>query len=98
MKSISRAKAQRRKGKRKEGLLSLRLPLRLSAFAGVLFLFAFCLIGQSQIIDTRGLAELKKGDYDNAFKLLNARLAANPNDLPAQEALLRVYIETGRYA
>src|SRR5215204_6590769 len=113
MKSISRAKAQRHKGRRNpstdyterksvksvDGLrLSLRFSPRLCAFAGVLFLFAFCVIGQSQITDTRGLTELKKGDYDNAFMLLNARLAANPNDHPAQRALLRVYIETGRYA
>ena len=48
--------------------------------------------------ETRGLAELKKGDYDNAFKLLSARLVSNPNDAVAQRALLRVYIETGRYA
>src|SRR5215213_7332767 len=45
----------------------------------------------------RGLLELRKGDYDNAFKLLSARLAANPNDFVAQKALLRVYLETGRY-
>src|SRR5215212_8102123 len=98
MKSISRAKAQRRKGRRKERLLPLRLPLRLCAVAGVLFLFAFCVIGQSQITDTRGLSELKKGDYDNAFKLLTARLVSKPDDSVAQRALLRVYIETGRYA
>jgi len=53
---------------------------------------------QSQINETRGLAELKKGDYDNAFKLLSARLTSNPNDVIAQKALLRVYIETGKYA
>ena len=52
---------------------------------------------QSQTNETRGLAELQKGDYDNAFKLLSARLVSNPNDTIAQKALLRVYIETGRY-
>ena len=52
----------------------------------------------AQTPETRGLAELKKGDYDNAFKLLSARLVSNPNDAVAQRALLRVYIETGRYA
>ena len=52
----------------------------------------------AQTPETRGLAELKKGDYDNAFKLLSARLVSNPNDVVAQRALLRVYIETGRYA
>lgn len=66
-----------------------------------LALIVFCVFstpsGQTQITDTRGLAELQKGDYENALKLLNARLEANQNDLVAQEALLRVYIETGRY-
>ena len=100
MKRSFPAKAQSRKERRKERLLPLRLALRLCAFAGnclcgVLLLLAFA---QSQIIDTRGLTELKRGDYDNAFKLLNARLASNPNDFPAQRALLRVYIETGRYS
>ena len=56
-----------------------------------------CVSVGSQITDTRGLAELKRGDYDNAFKLLNARLPSNPDDFVAQRALLRVYIETGRY-
>ncbi|HZN05463.1 MAG TPA: tetratricopeptide repeat protein, partial [Pyrinomonadaceae bacterium] len=71
----------------------------------ILFLFiAFCalaLIDVTGVVhsqnETRGLAELKKGDYDNAFKLLSARLVSNPNDTGAQQALLRVYIETGRY-
>jgi len=71
----------------------------------ILFLFiAFCalaLIDVTGVVhsqnETRGLAELKKGDYDNAFKLLSARLVSNPNDTVAQQALLRVYIETGRY-
>src|SRR6478672_12016789 len=63
----------------------------------VLFiLLALGTVAQSQ--ETRGLAELRKGDYDNAFKLLSARLVSNPNDAVAQRALLRVYIETGRYA
>ena len=52
----------------------------------------------AQTPETRGLAELKKGDYENAFKLLSARLVSNPNDAVAQRALLRVFIETGRYA
>jgi len=100
MKNISPAKAQRRKGKHKGGNLSLRLPLRLCAFAGTCFCGVLLLlaVAHSQIIDTRGLTELKRGDYDNAFKQLNARLASNPNDFPAQRALLRVYIETGRYS
>jgi tetratricopeptide (TPR) repeat protein len=98
MKNIFPAKAQRRKERRKGGSVSLRLPLRLCGFAGACFLFALCVVAHSQIIDTRGLTELKRGDYDNAFKLLNARLASNPNDFPAQRALLRVYSETGRYS
>ena len=44
------------------------------------------------------MAELRKGDYDTAFKLLSARLTSNPDDVVAQKALLRVFIETGRYA
>ncbi len=52
---------------------------------------------QSQTDEPRGLAELRKGDYENALKLLSARLTSNPNDVVAQRGLLRVYIETGRY-
>ena len=71
----------------------------------ILFLFiAFCALSLSDVArvvhsqdELRGLAELRKGDYDNAFKLLSARLTSNPNDTVAQEALLRVYNETGRY-
>ncbi|HEX5965130.1 MAG TPA: tetratricopeptide repeat protein, partial [Pyrinomonadaceae bacterium] len=51
----------------------------------------------SQTNELRGLAELKRGDYDNAYKLLSARLVSNPTDIVAQKALLRVFIETGRY-
>ena len=72
----------------------------------ILFLFiAFCALAltnvarvvHSQTTEQRGLAELAKGDYENAFKLLSARLTSNPNDTVAQQALLRVFIETGRY-
>jgi tetratricopeptide (TPR) repeat protein len=74
--------------------------------AGLLLLIAFGALGlicvnpvvQSQANEPRGLAELKKGDYDNAYKLLSARLVSNPTDTVAQQALLRVFIETGRYA
>jgi tetratricopeptide (TPR) repeat protein len=77
--------------------------LRLCAFVRKrswigLILVAFCVFAQSQTPEPRGLAELRKGDYDNAFKLLSARLVSAPNDTVAQKALLRVYIETGRYA
>lgn len=63
-----------------------------------ILLLLVCTLGQAQIIDTSGIFELKRGDYDKAFKLLSARLAANPNDVVAQQALLRVFFETGRYA
>ncbi|HEY0367185.1 MAG TPA: tetratricopeptide repeat protein, partial [Pyrinomonadaceae bacterium] len=65
----------------------------------VLLLFAICVGVVAQTAPaTPGLAELRKGDYDNAFKLLSAHLAQTPADAVAQQALLRVYIETGRYA
>jgi cellulose synthase operon protein C len=90
-KNISPAKAQKRKDKRKS-------ILRLCAFAGIFFLAAFGVpISHSQTTEIPGLAELKKGDYDSAFKLLSTRLASNPNDAVAQRALLRVHLETGRY-
>ena len=75
---------------------SLRLVLNLCVFACLLLLLV--LSAAAQAPETRGLAELKKGDYDNAFKLLSARLVSKPDDAVAQRALLRVYIETGRYA
>src|SRR6187200_3325490 len=65
-------------------------------FLGGVFLLA-TLRAFAQAPELRGLAELRKGDYDNASKLLSSRLASNPNDVVAQRALLRVYIETGRY-
>jgi tetratricopeptide (TPR) repeat protein len=95
LKNISPAKAQRRKG-------NARLSLRLCAFAGTcLFLLtgiAAIALNHAAAQAQTGLAELKKGDYENAVKLLNARLASSPNDAVAQTALLRVYLETGRYA
>src|SRR5262249_40011299 len=47
--------------------------------------------------DLPGLAELKKGDYENAIKILSARLATNTADAEAEKNLLRAYLETGRY-
>lgn len=44
-----------------------------------------------------GAAELKKGDYENAVKLLTSRLATNPGDAEAEASLARAYLETGRY-
>src|SRR4030095_16564499 len=71
------------------------------AFAGAI-LIAFCAFcvpsASSQIIDLSGITELKKGDYENALKILTTRLASNPNDAALQKALLRVYIETGKYS
>ena len=75
------------------------------AFAAILLFlssFSFCLLiphvfAQSQADELPGLAELKKGDYENAIKLFGARLAINPNDAEAESYLLSAYIETGRY-
>ena len=70
----------------------------------ILFLIiALCALPPIRVVhsqgnEPRGVAELRKGDYENAFKLLSARLVSNPNDAVAQQALLRVFIETGRYA
>ncbi len=91
------AKTQSFKATRKEEFSpSLRLGLHLCVFACA---FLFVALGAgAQVPETRGLAELKKGDYETAFKLLSARLVSNPTDAVAQKALLRVYIETGRYA
>src|SRR6185436_14934393 len=68
-------------------------------FASI-FLLAACVLPVLFVHSQRelsGLAELKKGDYENAFNLLSARLVSNPNDTVAQRALLRVFLETGRY-
>jgi len=69
----------------------------LHAFVFV-FVIAAGAVVHSQIIDLSGITELKRGDYDNALKILTARLASTPDDPVLQKALLRVYIETGRYA
>ena len=90
---ITHATARRRNDSAFDATLSLRRCVVAGAMLLVFALVSFC-----QVPETRGLAELKKGDYDNAFKLLSARLVSNPNDAVAQRALLRVYIETGRYA
>jgi len=91
------AKAQRRK---ETTSAVQKLSLRLCVFAGTIvavLVIAVC-AAQTQTNELRGLAELKRGDYDNAFKLVSARLVSNPTDIVAQKALLRVFIETGRYA
>src|ERR1043165_3166548 len=92
-----RAKTQSFKARRGKDINhSLRLVLNLCVFACPLLLLVPSAAAQAQ--ETRGLEELKKGDYDNAFKLLSARLVSTPNDIVPQRALLRVYLETGRYA
>ena len=53
---------------------------------------------QTEPQETPGQAELKKGNYDNAIKILTAQLASKGNDNSAQRLLLRAYTETGRYA
>src|SRR4030095_10442333 len=53
---------------------------------------------QTESQETPGQAELKKGDYDGAIKLLTSQLANRPNDETAATLVVRVYIETGRYA
>ena len=70
-----------------------RIEIRILIRVICVLLFALPVVAQ----ETRGLAELKKGEYENAFKLLSARLVSNPSDIVAQRALLRVFIETGRY-
>ena len=73
-----------------------RYTLLLAIFIGFC---ALCVPSSwSQIIDLSGITELKKGDYANALKILTTRLASNPNDAALQKALLRVYIETGKYS
>lgn len=60
-------------------------------------IWGFSLVGHTQGNQPVGVAELKKGDYENAIRLLNARLVTNPADALAQRNLLRALIETGRY-
>ena len=55
------------------------------------------MLAQSQPDEMPGAAELKKGEYDSAIKLLTARLATNSEDAEAEKSLLRAYLETGRY-
>ena len=46
--------------------------------------FILTFSAQTQNVDTSGLAELKKGDYESAIKLFNTRLATNSADASAQ--------------
>jgi tetratricopeptide (TPR) repeat protein len=68
----------------------------------ILLVSGVCLLSlpysaQTQTHEPAGLAELKKGDYENAIRLLNARLVAEPTDATAERNLLRAFIETGKY-
>jgi tetratricopeptide (TPR) repeat protein len=65
-------------------------------------IFSLCLIlpralAQSQPEELPGMAELRRGDYENAIKLLTSRLATKTDDAEAAKSLLRAYLETGRY-
>jgi tetratricopeptide (TPR) repeat protein len=65
-------------------------------------IFSLCLIlpralAQSQPEELPGVAELRRGDYENAIKLLTTRLATKTDDAEAEKSLLRAYLETGRY-
>jgi tetratricopeptide (TPR) repeat protein len=55
-------------------------------------------LAQTQPDEQPGVAELKKGDYESAIKLLTARLATNADDAETAKNLLRAYLETGRYS
>ena len=70
--------------------------LLLVAFVSICFLIPIA-FAQSQTDELPGLAELKKGAYENAIKLFVARLATNPADAEAETLLLRAFIDTGRY-
>ena len=56
------------------------------------------MLAQSQAVEPPGAAELKKGEYENAIRLLTSRLGTNAGDTEAETGLLRAYLETGRYA
>jgi tetratricopeptide (TPR) repeat protein len=52
---------------------------------------------QTQTDQPTGASELKKGNYENAVRLLTAQLTSTPNDADAETSLLQALIETGRY-
>jgi tetratricopeptide (TPR) repeat protein len=70
--------------------------LFLCFLAAALFLLPYA-FAQTQPDELPGLAELKKGDYENAIKLLTAQLATSTGDAQAERHLLQAFIETGRY-
>ncbi|HEX3229808.1 MAG TPA: tetratricopeptide repeat protein, partial [Pyrinomonadaceae bacterium] len=78
----------------------MRVFLVVITFSGAiacLYVFDRAAFAQSQPDELPGVAELKKGDYENAIKLLSARLASKADDSEAEKDLLRAYLETGRY-
>src|SRR5438128_661426 len=76
-----------------------KLVLSLLLFGTIICVSAFIRHSSAQSADELpGLAELKKGDYENAIRLLTTRLATNAADAEAETGLLRSYLETGRYA
>src|ERR1041385_4466123 len=76
-----------------------KLVFALLLFGAIIYVSARTRYASAQPSDELpGAAELKKGDYENAIKLLSSRLATNPADAEAETSLLRAYLETGRYA
>lgn len=78
----------------KRTLNSLSKALRLAC---VVWVICGSFSAQTQTDAPVGLAELTKGDYENAIRLINTRLVANPNDAVAEHNLLLALCEMGRY-
>jgi len=77
-----------------------RLKPRVSILSILIMLSAFWISpfsAQTQTDQPTGASELKKGNYENAVRLLTAQLTSTPNDTDAETSLLRAFIETGRY-
>ena len=66
-----------------------------SKVLGVVCILCGCFFAQTQ--EPSGLVELNKGEYENAIRIFNSRLAANATDATSEHDLLRAFIETGRY-
>ena len=79
-------------------LRRLKQHVRILSILGILSTFTILtLSAQTQTDQPTGASELKKGNYENAIRLLNTQLASNPNDAEAETNLLYAFIETGRY-
>ena len=83
--------------KKRSSKRTSRTPRLIGVICVICVIYGFSLLGHTQGIEPVGSTELKKGDYENAIRLLNARLGTNPADAVAQKNLLRAFIETGRY-